>query len=80
MDKQNAGKKPGRLFTFLFSRHRNSTLNAFTTAIAIGISLVLALLLILAVSKDPGNAIYQFLIGLLFQYFPEFRVGRHFRE
>lgn len=65
MDKQNAGKRPGRLFTFLFSRHRNGTLNAITTAIAIGISLVLAILLIMLVSADPANAIYQFLIGPL---------------
>ena len=65
MRKQEADRRPGRLFQFLFVRRRSATLNAITTAMAIGIALVLAILLIFAVSSDPGNAIYQFLIGPL---------------
>lgn len=63
MRKKDAAKRPGRLFHFLFVRRRSATLNAITTALAIGIALVLALILIFAVSADPGNAVYQFLIG-----------------
>ncbi len=51
------------LSTFLFSRHRTATLNAITTALAIIIALLLAFILIFAVSADPGEAIYQFLIS-----------------
>ena len=65
MRKEGAKERPGRLYRFLFIRRRNATLNAITTALAIAVALVLALLLILAVSADPGNAIYQFLIGPL---------------
>ena len=61
MRKEGAKERPGRLYRFLFIRRRNATLNAITTALAIAVALVLALLLILAVSADPGNAIYQFL-------------------
>ena len=46
-----------------FSKHKRAYLSAATTAMAIGIALLLAFVLIFAVSKDPGNAIYQFLIG-----------------
>ncbi len=65
MNKQSAGRRSGGWFSFLFVRHRGATLNAITTVLAVGIALVLALLLILAVSSDPGNAISQFLTGPL---------------
>lgn len=57
------GKERVSLMEFLCVRHRTSTLNALTTAFAILIALVLAFILIFAVSADPGAAIYQFLIG-----------------
>ena len=63
MNKGAGEKKSGGLYRFLFSRHRTATLHAITTLLAILIALALALILIFAVSKDPGGAIWQFLIG-----------------
>jgi simple sugar transport system permease protein len=63
MNKRNAAAKESRLERFLFARHRAATFNAMTTLIAVGIALLLAFGLIFAVSKQPGNAIYQFLVG-----------------
>lgn len=62
MNKTSSSRPAGSLSNFLFARHRNASLNAITTLIAAGISLILALILIYAVSSDPGNAIYQFLV------------------
>lgn len=61
--KQAPETSRGKLSDYLLLRHRNTTLNAITTALAIAIALSLALLLIFAVSADPGKAIYQFLLG-----------------
>lgn len=61
MTKQNKPMK--RLETFLFVRHRNGVLSAMTTLLAMLIALGLAILLIFAVSKDPTNAIRNFLLG-----------------
>ena len=60
-----ASQKRGGLFRLLFTRRRNATLNAITTLLAVAIALLLALSLIFAVSKNPGNAVWQFLIGPL---------------
>ena len=53
MNKTSSSRPAGRLSNFLFARHRNASLNAITTLIAAGISLILALVLIYAVSSDP---------------------------
>lgn len=65
MNKQETGRRSDRWFSFWFVRHRSATLSAITTILAVGVALVLALLLILAVSSEPGNAIGQFLKGPL---------------
>ncbi|MEG1515782.1 MAG: ABC transporter permease [Clostridia bacterium] len=57
-------KKPiGKVESYLFVRYRNFTFSTITTLLAVGIALGLAIALIFLVSKQPGEAIYQFLIG-----------------
>jgi len=64
MNKAISGKPAGRLTRLLFSQQRRTaSLNAITTLLAVAIALGLALILIVAVSADPGGAIYQFLLG-----------------
>lgn len=61
----NKQSVPGvsKLEDFLFIKHRAFAFNAITTLAAVLIALALAFVLIFAVSKQPGQAIYQFLIG-----------------
>lgn len=63
MHSQQTRRRGTKLYRFLLTAHRNATLNAFTTLLAVGIALLLAFILIFMVSRAPGEAIYQFLIG-----------------
>ncbi|MGJ4851182.1 ABC transporter permease [Bacillota bacterium Meth-B3] len=61
MNRERTGRRG--LLNFLLVERRNATLSAVTTMLAVGIALLLAFALIFVVSRAPGEAIYQFLIG-----------------